>query len=91
MDRKPADVVLLKFAEAFNSTYHGFLLAKFESFGLHGAFLGTLSFVELYKKVLYATVWSEIVLSESTVSKFGKIFIFPIYCLINFSRSLYEI
>ncbi len=55
VDRKPADVVFLKFAKAFYS-YHGFLLAKFESFGLHGVFLCTLSFVELYKKVLYTTV-----------------------------------
>ncbi len=30
-------------------------------------------------------------LSESTVSKFGKIFIFPLYYLIRFSHSFFEI
>ncbi len=38
VDRKPADVVFLKFAKAFYSTYHGFLIAEFELFGRHGAF-----------------------------------------------------
>ncbi len=56
----------------------------------HGAFLGTFRFVGLYTEVLHTTVQRE-ALSESTVSKFGKIFIFPIYYLIHFSHSFFEI
>ncbi len=48
----------------------------------HGAFLDTFRFVGLYKKVCTG----KFAPSESTVSKFGKIFIFPLYYLLHFSR-----
>ncbi len=50
---------------------------------IHGAFLGSL---DCTRKSYIPPCTGKFALSESTVRKFGKIFIFPLYYLIHFSR-----
>ncbi len=59
---------------------------------MHGSVLDILRFVILdcTRRSYILLYGGEFVLPKSTVSKFGKVLIIPLYYLIHFSRSLYD-
>ncbi len=61
-------------------------LKRFEHNSIHGVFSAPLGSLDCTRKFYVPLCRGKFALSESTASKFGKIFIFPLYYLIHFSR-----